>query len=117
MPPCHTWEHRLFPLQGRELGQPYYVTHPLPQHILDTAQRVCEEHQESVTQQMHLPVLVANVQHAPLCLRVQRQPDDIVNLLAGAFAAVLDMLLNGMSAPQCSAERHEALWTGSRSQL
>jgi hypothetical protein len=69
------WEHCLFPLQGSELGQPNYVTHPLQHYILDAAQRVCEEYPESITHQMCLPVLEAIVQHAPLCLWVQRQPD------------------------------------------
>ena len=48
---------------------------------------------------MRLPVLEAMVRHAPLCLRVQWQPDEFFNLLAGAIATVLDMLLNEMSMP------------------
>ena len=44
-------------------------------------------------QQMRLPVLEAIVKHAPLCLRVQRQPDELFNLLAGAIAAVLVLVV------------------------
>ena len=81
---------------------------PCSNRFLDAAPRVCKEHLESVTQQMRLPVLEAIVQQAPHCLRVQRQPAEFFNLLAGAIAAVL--LLNGMSVPQCRAARHEAVW-------
>ena len=37
-------------------------------------------------------VLQAIVQHAPLCLRVQRQPDQLIHLGAGVVTALLDML-------------------------
>ena len=58
--PQHSfWEHCLVPLQGSELAQPIYVTHPLQQYILDAAQRVCGEYPKSITQQMWLPVLEA----------------------------------------------------------
>jgi hypothetical protein len=39
-----------------------------------------------------LAVLQAIVQHAPLCLRVQWQPDQLIHLGAGAVTALLDML-------------------------
>ena len=66
---------------------------------------------------MRLQVLEAIVQHAPLCLRVQRQPGQFFNLLAGAIAAELDMILNEMNVSQCRAARHETVWSDCRSQL
>ena len=41
---------------------------------------------------MGLAVLQAIVQHAPLCLRVQWQLDQLIHLGAGAVTALLDML-------------------------
>ena len=41
---------------------------------------------------MGLAVLQEIVQHAPLCLRIQWQPDQRIYLGAGAVTALLDML-------------------------
>ena len=52
-------------------------------------------------------MLQALVRHAPLCLRVQQQPDQLIYLGAGAVTAPLDMLryerITAQRRPACNS--------------
>ena len=52
------------------------------------------------------------MQHAPLCLRVQRQPDQLIHLGAGAVTELLDMRFKRISSQRRPASDNAASCNG-----
>ena len=85
-------ELHLHPLMIREACYTNDVAHAAYQRDLDLAYGCCHPVPPCNPHQVGLTVLQDIVQHAPLCLRVQRQSDQLLYLVAGAVTALLDML-------------------------